>query len=114
MQNLAFYKAKYESKNRRWLTNEKRDRSLFFRCKACLSFLKKLKLNKKFSQIRHLRHLAEYMGLNEKVGGREMSEKLAPTPPSFLPDLNFSIHMKAVATGKTLCVSFAKLSMDSQ
>ena len=40
MQNLAFYKAKYKSKNRRWLTNEKRDRSLFFRCKACLSFLK--------------------------------------------------------------------------
>ena len=41
MQNLAFYKAKYESKNRRWLTNEKRDRSLFFRCKVYLSFLKK-------------------------------------------------------------------------
>ena len=54
------------------------------------------------------------MGLNEKVGGREMSEKLAPTSPSFLPDLNFSIRMKAVATGITLCVSFTKLSMDSQ
>ena len=43
-----------------------------------------------------------------------MSEKLAPTSPSFLPDLNFSIDMKAVATGITLCVSFTKLSMGSK
>ena len=43
-----------------------------------------------------------------------MSEKLAPTSSSFLPDLNFSIHMKVVATGITLCVSFTKLSMDSK
>ena len=43
-----------------------------------------------------------------------MSEKLAPTPPSFLPDLNFSIHMKAVATGITVCVSFKKFNMDSK
>ena len=73
---------------------------------------KKLELNKKCSQIRHLRHLAEYMGLNSR--GREMSEKLAPTSLSFLPDLNFSIHMKVVATGITVCVSFTKLSMDSK
>ena len=43
-----------------------------------------------------------------------MSEKLAPTSPSFQPDLNFSIHMKAVVNGITVCVSFTKLSMDSK
>ena len=41
-----------------------------------------------------------------------MSAKLAPTSPSFLLDLNFSFHIKAVANGITACVSFAKRSMD--
>ena len=37
---------------------------------------KKLELNQKFSQIRHLRHLAEYMGLNEEVGVEKCQRNL--------------------------------------